>query len=65
MNKKRIKKIEAIRDMLLEIEEEETLYRDNIPENLINSKRYEDSDCASDCLCEAISQLDEILENIS
>lgn len=64
MNRMRRKEIESIMDALEavrmrvdEVNEEEADYRDNIPENLQGSERYEKAD-------DAVSNLEEALECI-
>lgn len=68
MNKKRRKNIQGILDQLEElkgnlelIQEEEEDYRDNIPENLQGSERYEKADEACDTLSGAVDSLDDII----
>ena len=59
-----VNKIEVIKmelELLLEDEEE---YRDNIPENLQGSARYEKADEACNNMEDALSCLDEAIENI-
>ena len=50
--------LEDLNDILFEEDE----YRDNMPENLQGGSRYEDSEEASDLLNEAISYLDDALD---
>ena len=72
MNKQRRKAIESatgkIRDLLAELEtlrdEEEEEYRDNIPENLQGSERYEKADECVDELTEAIDTIESSLDDI-
>ena len=71
MNRERRKALAAIRnqlydlhDLLEEIQQEEEEYRDNIPENLQGSERYERADEACDNLFSAISSLEEAIEYI-
>ena len=71
MNKERRKAIEnvsgKIRDLLVDLEvlrDEEEEYRDNIPENLQGSERYERADECVDGLTEAIDEIERQLENI-
>ncbi len=71
MNKARRKSIKAIAGQLdearcalegLQAEEEES--RDNIPENLQGSERYEKADEACEALGDAVSGLDEIIASL-
>lgn len=71
MNKQRRKtlnelyeKLAELRDILDEIKDEEEAYRDNIPENLQGSERYEKAEEACDNLDYALSSLEEVLEYI-
>lgn len=71
MNKNRraaIEKISSqIADLKYELEilmEEEEEYRDNIPENLQGSERYELADSACYSLGEAIDSLDSAIDSI-
>lgn len=66
MNKIRRKNLQAIIDQLEELkgsledlQAEEEEYRDNMPENLQGSERYERADTACDGLEEAVSGLEE------
>ena len=68
MNKERRKNIQGILDQLEElkgsleeVQAEEEDYRDNIPENLQGSERYEKADEACDTLSEAVDSLDDII----
>lgn len=71
MNKIRRKNLQAIIDQLdelkggledLQAEEEE--YRDNIPENMQKSERYEKADEACDNLSSAVDSLEEAISSI-
>lgn len=71
MNKERRKNIQGIADQLEElkanlelIQEEEEEYRDNIPENLQGSERYEKAEEACDALSEAVDNLDDIIASL-
>ncbi len=71
MNKQRRKtineiyeKIAELRDWLEEVKDEEECYRDNMPENLQNSERYEIANEACDNLDYAMSSLDDALDYI-
>lgn len=62
MLNKKSPEIESILEDLNDILFEEDEYRDNIPENLQGGARYEDSEEASDLLNEAISYLNDALD---
>lgn len=71
MHKVRRKELQSIIDQLAEskssLEElmaEEEEYRDNMPENLQGSERYEAADAACDAMQEAVDGLDEVISNI-
>lgn len=71
MNKERRKNIQGIADQLEElkgnlelIQEEEEEYRDNIPENLRGSERYEKAEESCDALSEAVDNLDDIIASL-
>jgi len=71
MNKDRRKNLQAVIDAITEanetletLKEEEEEYRDNMPENLQDSERYEKADAACDSLDEAISNLEEAIGDI-
>lgn len=71
MNKERRKAIEnvsgKIRDLLADLEvlrDEEEEYRDNIPENLQGSERYERADECVDGLTEAIDEIERQLDEV-
>lgn len=71
MNKVRRKNLQAIIDQLEELkgsledlQSEEEEYRDNMPENLQGSERYELADAACDNLCDAVSNLEEVISSI-
>ena len=71
MNKIRRKNLQEIADKLAELKDElETLqreeedYRDNMPENLQGSERYERADAACDSLSEAVESLDSAISSI-
>jgi hypothetical protein len=59
-----IDKIADAKDALEILKDEEEEYRDNIPENLQGSERYQTADEACDALYEAVSQLEEAGDNI-
>jgi len=60
-----ITKLEEFKEELEVLQEEEKEYRDNIPENLQNSTRYEKADEACDALGNAVSSLEEAVEYIT
>ena len=71
MNKQRRKtlnelydKLAELRDLLDEVKCEEEDYRDNMPENLQNSERYEIAENACDNMASALSSLEEALDYI-
>ena len=71
MNKERRKNIQSIADQLGElkgsleaIQQEEEEYRDNIPENLQGSERYEKAEEACDTLGEAVNGLEDIITSL-
>lgn len=71
MNKTRRKALKALMDQLEdikssleEIQSEEEDYRDNIPENLQGSERYEIADAACDNLSDAVSSLEDVISSI-
>lgn len=59
-----IERINSVRDDLESIINDEEEYRDNMPENLQGSEKYELSDAACESMQEAIDQLDETISNI-
>ena len=71
MNKARRKNLQAIIDQLEELKGsledlrvEEGEYRDNIPENMQESERYEKADEACDNLSSAVDSLEEAISSI-
>lgn len=71
MNKIRRKNLQAIIDRLEELkgslenlQTEEEEYRDNIPENMQESERYEKADEACDNLSSAVDSLEEVISSI-
>lgn len=71
MNKVRRKELQEIYDIISEVKErletvhdEEEEYKDNIPENLQGSERYERAEAAVDALDSAVSSLEEALDHI-
>lgn len=70
MNKIRRKNLQAIIDQLEELKcsledlQTEEEYRDNIPENMQESERYEKADEACDNLSSAVDSLEEAISSI-
>lgn len=71
MNKARRKKIqdtadqlEVLKSTLEDLQGEEEEYRDNIPENLQGSERYEKADEACDTLSGAVDGLEDIITSL-
>ena len=71
MNRERRKNLQSIIDQLEELQgsledllEEEEVYRDNIPENMQGSERYERAEEACDNLSEAVSSLEDTIYSI-
>ena len=69
MNKERrksitntIEKLQEINETISIILEEEEIYRDNMPENLQNSEKYEKADQACDNLQECMDELESIID---
>lgn len=60
-----IDRLEDIKADLEEITYEEEEYRDNIPENLQGSKKYERADEACDNLNDAADTLNEVIDSIT
>lgn len=72
MNKERRKSLQSIVDQLEELKGtlddlklEEEGYRDNMPENMQGSERYQTADEACDNLYEAVSQIEEAVSGIT
>lgn len=72
MNKVRRKNLQSIIDRLEDIKAdlegityEEEEYRDNIPENLQGSEKYERADEACDSLNDAADTLNEVIDSIT
>jgi flagellar biosynthesis chaperone FliJ len=59
-----IAKIQDISEELESVMNDEEEYRDNMPENLQGSEKYEMADSACGSMQEAIDQLDEAITNI-
>lgn len=71
MNKPRRSSIQKIMEQLEEIKTEiecictdEEEYRDNIPENLQGSEKFENASSACDSLYEAVSNLEDAISNL-
>jgi hypothetical protein len=56
--------LEELKGCLEDLMEEEEEYRDNIPENLQGSERYERAEEACDNLGSAVDELDTVIEYI-
>lgn len=56
--------LEEAKDILEEALNEEDEYRDNIPENLQNSERYEQSETYSDAMDSAINEISSAIESL-
>jgi flagellar biosynthesis chaperone FliJ len=59
-----IEKIQAASEELESIMNDEEEYRDNMPENLQGSEKYETADAACESMQEAIDQLEEAVSSI-
>ena len=59
-----ISKIEEAKELLENLQAEEEEYRDNMPENLQGSERYEAADAAMDNMSSAVDALDEAISSI-
>lgn len=60
--------IDQLEDLKTELEDllsEEEEYRDNMPENLQSSERYENADRACDSLQDAVYELESSLDSIT
>ena len=57
-------KLAELRDLLEEVKCEEEDYRDNMPENLQNSERYEIAENACDNMDSAVCSIEEALDYI-
>lgn len=70
MNKVRRKELQELYDIIseakdrLEMLHDEEEYKDNMPENLQSSERYEKAEAAVDALDSAVSSLEEVLDYI-
>lgn len=59
-----ISKIEEAKELLENLQAGEEEYRDNMPENLQGSERYEAADAAVDNMSSAVDALDEAISSI-
>lgn len=59
-----ISKIEEAKEQLESLQAEEEEYRDNMPENLQGSERYEAADAAVDNMSSAVDALDEAISSV-
>ena len=59
-----IEALESIKEELSVLAKEEEEYRDNIPENLQTSERYEKAEAACDSLSDADASIDEAIDFI-
>ena len=71
MNKQRRKRMATAVEMikkyteeLRDVLDEETEYRDNVPENLQGSERYEESEAICDALDSAIMDLESAIDSL-
>lgn len=59
-----MEKLTDLKDSLEMVQEEEQEYKDNMPENLQGSEKYEKAESSSEALYEAVSQLEEAVSNL-
>ena len=59
-----IDQLEELKGSLEDLQAEEEEYRDNIPENMQSSERYELADAACDSLSDAVENLEEVINSI-
>ena len=59
-----IDQLEGLRDSIEDLQAEEEAYRDNIPENMQDSERYEKADAACSNLSDAVDELEEVISSI-
>lgn len=59
-----IDRLEELKDALEDLQSDEEVYRDNMPENLHGSEKYERTDDACDNLSDAVSSLEEAIGSI-
>ena len=57
-------KLDELKSELEDIQQQEEEYRDNIPENLQGSGRYDKADSACSDLFDAVSSIEEALDSI-
>jgi len=62
MNAKQRRTLEEARSVIEEIASEERDKRENAPENLYDSERYENMEASADLLDEAVQNIEEALE---
>lgn len=56
--------LEKAKDIVSDVLDEEDEARDNMPESLQGSERYENSERCSDAMNEAIESIDSAIENL-
>lgn len=59
-----VNQLEELKSTLEDLQAEEEEYRDNIPENLQGSARYEAADETCDALGEAVDGLEDIISSL-
>ena len=59
-----VEALESIKSDVEDIQSEEEEARDNMPESLQDSERYEKADAACENLADAVDTLDEILDDL-
>lgn len=59
-----IDQLEELKNNLEDLQTEEEYYRDNMPENLQGSERYEQADEAVSNLEDAVSSLEDVISSI-
>ena len=59
-----VEQFEVLKEELESLMEEEEEYRDNMPENLQGSERYEKADATCDNLSDAVYNLEEAISSI-
>ena len=57
--------LETLQELLQELQEQEEEYRDNMPENLQGSEKYERADKACSNLSDAYDSLQDAIANIT
>ena len=60
-----IASLESLKEDIQAVYDEEEEYRDNMPENLQSSEKYETADNAVEALDSAMSSLDEAIEYLN